>query len=263
MRVRKDKYYLSEIIREFRDEKAGNLDTLLGVLQEGKLIACIVFPPYDERNVEIPAEVWKEFSLDEFGVPKRHRTDDEPREFTIEPDFAIKREKIKLSSVALAAVRSSANGLDEDYRRLLEAEGFLKAGSANAMQVSDWEKIVQRFAQWRDKLAVAEHKRDSARPVYVSHERWEEFCATSGIGYEAVPVKRKSGAPRKPHWEAIWEEAFVRLLRDGHYKVRSAFARQLHDWARGHIQGDPRTVPQANTIDGKLRVLERKAGIKS
>ena len=140
---------------------------------------------------------------------------------------------------------------------MLEEDGLLKVKSEIPKEGSEWEEIVKRFAQWRNELSEFKHQRDSDLPVYVTHERWDEFCLSAGFGYEAAPIARKSGAPRRPHWEEIWKEALVRILRVGRYPNKNAFAEELEKWAHGRFPAEKNAIPKADTIARELAELER------
>lgn len=250
-----DRYRITEIARELKVRGFGGPDTLLRCLQDGMLEAYIEFPSFLRKKTPVPADVWEELSDDDLlpAFPRRGR-EDEVEQVTISPAFAQDVELAYLASIASAVARRDTSLISTPYQERLHEDGLIK----DEMSASDWEALINRFSKWRGKFA---REIDVEFEVFVSRESWQQFLVSEGASGELE--KAKPGRKEFAQWDAILEEALVRIIRGSAISSLKSFADSLHKWAQNNLQhGSANAIPKPDTIQRRLSQLEKRAGRK-
>ena len=120
--LRRDKYRITEIAREFQKRGWGDEVALLDFLQEGELNAYVEYPSTDPKLARISKEIWRDLELGDFDVlSKRDRKRGEPLEWSLSGEHFFDQEMEKLKTVAKAAAQCDIGLVHEEISgRLLE-----------------------------------------------------------------------------------------------------------------------------------------------
>ena len=204
MKIARDQYALTEVAREFVGNQWGHEDTLLGCLQQGQLIANIIYPIDSSTVRQVPKQYWVDFPLAKFDVMNESNVRiNIPLSYSIQSDCLAEEERPALRSIANAAVEHDATLIAKNVQSAVLTELGIKDFNG----FDDWLNLVRVFHELSNEF----EEDDDEYPVFVLHDQWEGFRQGFAPSSDNTLQTAKQGAPRNPNWEFLFAYILIHI----------------------------------------------------